>query len=182
MSEITRILSQIEPGDPVAAEKILPVVYAELRQIAAAQMGQEKPGQTLQATALVHEAYLRLVGKEGAATFANRRHFFGAAAEAMRRILVDQARRKARDKHGGGLRRVELQDPVSHETGDELLALDAALPRLAAEDPLAAEVVKLKYFAGLGREEIASTLGRTVHEIRQKWAYARAWLRLALEE
>ncbi len=122
-----------------------------------------------------------LVGKDGAGTFANRRHFFGAAAEAMRRILVDQARRKGRDKHGGALRRVELQDPVTHETGDELLALDAALRRLAAEDPLAAEVVKLKYFAGLGREEIAATLGRTVHEIRQKWAYARAWLRLALE-
>lgn len=182
MSDVTRILAQIESGDPVAAEKLLPAVYAELRQMAAAQMAQEKPGQTLQATALVHEAYLRLAGKDGEATFANRRHFFGAAAEAMRRILVDQARRKARDKHGGGLRRIEFQDPVSDDTGDELLALDAALSRLATEDPLASEVVKLKYFAGLGREDIAATLGLTVHEIRQKWAYARAWLRLALED
>ncbi len=182
MSDVTRILAQIESGDPVAVEKLLPLVYDELRQMAGAQLAQERPGQTLQATALVHDAYLRLVGKEGAATFANRRHFFGAAAEAMRRILVDQARRKRRDKHGGGLRRVELRDAAARESDDELLGLDAALPRLADDDLLAAEIVKLKYFAGLGREEIAATLGCTVHEVRQKWNYARAWLRLALED
>ncbi len=181
MSDVTRILSKIESGDLSAVKQLLPLVYDELRQMAAGQMAQERPGQTLQATALVHEAYLRLVGKDGAVTFANRRHFFGAAAEAMRRILVDRARRKGRDKHGGGLRRVELQDPAAGESDDELLALDAALPRLAAEDPLAAEIVQLKCFAGLGREEIALTLGCTVHKVRQKWAYARAWLRLALE-
>ena len=182
MSDVTRILSQIESGDSSAAEQLLPLVYEELRKLAAARLAQEKPGQTLQATALVHDAYLRLVDTDKPQHWNSRRHFFGAAAEAMRRILVDQARRKGRDKHGGGLRRVELADPQAPETDDELLALDAALHRLAAEDPLAAEVVKLKYFAGLGREEIAAALGQTVHEIRQKWAYARAWLRLALEK
>jgi RNA polymerase sigma factor (TIGR02999 family) len=179
MSDVTQILLQIESGDHAAAELLLPLVYEELRKLAAAQLAQEKPGQTLQATALVHEAYLRLAGDQH---FENRRHFFAAAAEAMRRILIDQARRKSRDKHGGGLQRVALADPAARESDDGLLALDAALPRLAAEDPLAAEIVKLKYFAGLGREEIAAALGRTVHEVRQKWDYARAWLRLALEE
>ncbi len=181
MSDVTRILSQIESGDPLAAEKLLPLVYDELRKLAAAKMAQEKPGQTLQATALVHEAYVRLVDVEQARCWNNRGHFFAAAAEAMRRILVEQARRKGRDKHGGRLRRVELPDLAGGDPDDEFLALDAALPRLAAEDPLAAEVVKLKYFAGLGREEIAAVLGVSVHEVRQKWAYARAWLRLALE-
>ncbi len=181
MSDVTRILSQIEAGDPSAAEQLLPLVYEELRKLAAAKLAQEKPGQTLQATALVHDAYLRLVDTEKLQRWNSRGHFFGAAAEAMRRILVEQARRKGRDKHGGGLQRVELLDPAAGDPDHELLALDAALPRLIAEDPLAAEVVKLKYFAGLGREEIAAILGVSVHEVRQKWAYARAWLRLALE-
>ncbi len=181
MSDVTRILSQIEAGDPSAAEQLLPLVYEELRKLAAAKLAQEKPGQTLQATALVHEAYVRLVDTEKLQRWNSRGHFFGAAAEAMRRILVEQARRKGRDKHGGGLQRVELLDPAAGDPDHELLALDAALPRLIAEDPLAAEVVKLKYFAGLGREEITAILGVSVHEVRQKWAYARAWLRLALE-
>lgn len=181
MSDVTRILSQIESGDPSAAEKLLPLVYSELKKLAAAKLAVEKPGQTLQATALVHEAYLRLVDVDNAQTWNSCGHFFGAAAEAMRRILVEQARRKSRDKHGGGYRRVELQDMAAAVCDEQLLALDAALPRLEAEDPIAAEVVKLKYFAGLGREEIATNLGRPVHEIRKKWAYARAWLRLALE-
>ncbi len=181
MSEVTRILSQIESGDPSAAEQLLPLVYDELRKLAAARLAQEKPGQTLQATALVHDAYLRLVDVEKSPHWNNRGHFFGAAAEAMRRILVEQARRKERGKHGGGLQRVELQDVAAADSDGYLLALDAALTCLAAEDPLAAEVVKLKFFAGLGREEIAGALGCTVHEIRQKWAYARAWLRLSLE-
>ncbi len=181
MSDVTRILSQIEAGDPSAAGQLLPLVYDELRKLAAAKLVNEKPGQTLQATALVHEAYLRLVDTEQLQRWNSRGHFFGAAAEAMRRILVEQARRKGRDKHGGGLQRVELRDPAADDPDHELLALDAALPRLIAEDPLAAEVVKLKYFAGLRREEIASILGVSVHEVRQKWAYSRAWLRLALE-
>jgi RNA polymerase sigma factor (TIGR02999 family) len=183
MSDVTRILSQIESGDPSAAAELLPLVYDELRKLAAARLAQEKPGQTLQATALVHDAYLRLVDNEKPLQWNCRGHFFGAAAEAMRRILVEQARHKSRVKHGGGLQRVELSDPPADDDADqELLALDAALPQLAAEDPLAAEVVKLKYFAGLGREEISAVLGCSVHEIRQKWAYARAWLRLALEK
>lgn len=181
MSEVTRILSQIESGDPSAAEELLALLYDELRKLAEAKLAKEKPGLTLQATALMHEAYLRLVDGEKSYHWNNRGHFFGAAAEAMRRILVEQARRKGRGKHGGGLRRVELPDDVAAVSDGELLALDAALTGLAAEDPLAAEVVKLKYFSGLGREEIAGVLGCTVHEIRQKWTYARAWLRLALE-
>ncbi len=183
MTDVTYILSQIEEGDPSAAEQLLPLVYEELRKLAAARLAQEKPGQTLQATALVHDAYVRLVDVEKAQHWNSRGHFFAAAAEAMRRILVDQARHKARVKHGGSLQRVELSDlPAADDTDQELLALDAALPQLAAEDPLAAEVVKLKYFAGLGREEIAAALGCSVHEVRQKWTYARAWLRLLLEK
>jgi RNA polymerase sigma factor (TIGR02999 family) len=181
MSEITRILSQMESGDLSSSEALLPLVYDELRKLAAAKLVHEKPGQTLQATALVHDAYMRLVGDASTRHWNGRGHFFAAAAEAMRRILVEQARRKARHKHGGGMIRVELPDPVADDSDRQLLALDDALARLADEDSLAAEVVKLKYFAGLGREEIASALGRSVHEIRQKWAYARAWLRLALE-
>lgn len=185
MSDVSQILSRMEGGDSVAARELLPVVYDELRQLAAAQIARERPGQTLQPTALVHEAWLRLVGPSTDANFANRRHFFGAAAEAMRRILVDQARRKRRIKHGGGLQRVELGDPVGDAQGaeldQELLALDEALPRLAAEDPQAAEIVQLMYFVGLGRDEIARIVGITVHEVRQKWAYAKAWLRLELE-
>lgn len=181
MTDVTQILSQIEQGDPTAAEQLLPLVYDELRKLASARLAHEKPGQTLQATALVHDAYLRLVDVEKAQHWNSRGHFFGAAAEAMRRILVENARRKGRDKHGAGMRKVELRDVAASDRDEELLALDAALPSLAAEDALAAEVVKLKYFAGLGREDIAATLGCSVHEVRQKWAYARAWLRLALE-
>lgn len=182
MTDVTQILSQIAGGHPAATEQLLSLVYDELRKLAAAKLAQETPGQTLQATALVHDAYIRLVDVANAQCWNSRGHFFGAAAEAMRRILVEQARRKGRDKHGGGLRRVEIPDFAMSEDPDaELLALDVALPRLAAEDPIAAEVVKLKYFTGLGREEIASALGISVHEARQKWAYARAWLRLALE-
>jgi RNA polymerase sigma factor (TIGR02999 family) len=181
MSDVTRILSQIESGDSSAAEKLLPLVYEELRKLAAARLAQEKQGQTLQATALVHDAYIRLVDVDQAQHWNSRGHFFAAAGEAMRRILVENARRKGRDKHGGGMRRMDLKDVAASDSEDELLALDAALPRLAAEDPVAAEVVKLKYFAGLGREDIAAALGCSIHEVRQKWAYARAWLRLALE-
>ncbi len=180
MPEVALILSQIEAGDPSAAEQLLPLVYDELRKLAAAILAQEKPGQTLQATALVHDAYIRLVDTDESLHWKSRGHFFGAAAEAMRRILVEQSRRKQRDKNGGGLIRVELQDPIASDPDSQLLALDAALPRLAVEDSLAAEIVKLKYFAGLGREEIAIALGITVHEVRQKLAYARAWLRLVL--
>ena len=182
MSDVTQILSQIEQGDPSAAEQLLPLVYEELRKLAAARLANEKPGQTLQATALVHDAYIRLIDVEKAQHWNSRGHFFAAAAEAMRRILVETARRKGRDKHGGGHQRVELQDVASDDRDDELLALDELLPRLAVEDALAADVVKLKYFAGLSRVDIATILGCTVHEIRQKWAYARAWLRLALEK
>ncbi len=181
MSEVTRILAQIDSGDPRAAEELLPLVYEELRRLATAKLADEKAGQTLQATALVHDAYLRLVGSADGQSWNNRGHFFGAAAEAMRRILVENARRKGREKHGGDLRRVELQDVAKGGQDDRLIALDAALSRLADEDPLAAKVVELKYFAGLGREEIAATLGLTVHQVRQKWAYARAWLRIALD-
>lgn len=180
--EVTQIIQQIEAGDPVAVRDLLPMVYQELRRLAAAQLAREQPGLTLQPTALVHEAYLRLMGDNGSVSFANRRHFFGAAAEAMRRILVDNARRRGRVKHGGQMGRVELNDPEDREMNEELLALDKALPKLAEEDPMAAEVVRLKYFAGLSREMIAATLGQTVHQVRQKWEYARAWLRLALQE
>jgi RNA polymerase sigma factor (TIGR02999 family) len=180
MSEVTRILNAIEAGDPRAAEELLPLVYDELRRLATAQMARENPGQTLDATALVHEAYLRLAGPEGAAAFANRRHFFAAAAEAMRRVLVENARRKHRLKRGGDLRRVELPDVPAEAESDELLALDEALTRLAAEDALAARVVELRYFAGLGHEGVAEALGITVYQARQKWTYARAWLKDAL--
>lgn len=177
MSDVTNILNAIETGDPSAAEQLLPLVYEELRNVAAEQMAREKPGHTLDATALVHEAYVRLVGGPNEQHFDNRRHFFAAAAEAMRRILVENARRKSRIKHGGNVKRVELDDVVARATDEQLLALDDALIRLAEEDPLVSRVVELRYFAGLGHEQIAATLGITVYEARQKWAYARAWLR-----
>jgi RNA polymerase sigma factor (TIGR02999 family) len=180
MSDITRLLNAVGAGDSRAAGELLPLVYAELRRLAAAQMAREKPGHTLDATALVHEAYLRLAGPDGAAHFANRRHFFAAAAEAMRRVLVENARRKRRRKRGGDLRRVELPDVPAAREPEYLLALDEALTRLAAEDALAARVVDLRYFAGLGHEGIAETLGITVYQARQKWTYARAWLKDAL--
>jgi RNA polymerase sigma factor (TIGR02999 family) len=182
MSDVTQILSQIESGDPAAAEQLLPLVYDELRKLAAAKLAQEKPGQTLQATALVHEAYLRLVDVAQAQHWDSRGHFFSAAAEAMRRILVEQFRRKKRIRHGGEFQRQSMPDVAAEETGEDLLALDEALAQLAGEDPLAAKVVELRYFAGLGHEQVAEVLGITVYQARQKWTYARAWLRDVLAE
>jgi RNA polymerase sigma factor (TIGR02999 family) len=181
MTEITRILSAIEDGTPESAEQLLPLVYEELHRLAARRLAQEAPGHTLQATALVHEAYLRLVDVEKAQLWDSRRHFFAAAALAMRRILVESARRKASEKRGGRRRRVELADQAASDPDDDLLALDEALNRLTIEDPVAARVVELRQFAGLGHEEVAATLGITVYRARQKWTYARAWLRDALE-
>jgi RNA polymerase sigma factor (TIGR02999 family) len=181
MTDVTRILSAIEQGDPRAAEQLLPLVYDELRKLAAQRLAQEKPGLTLQSTALVHEAYLRLVDVEQAQSWDSRGHFFAAAAEAMRRILVENARHKKRLKHGGGRQRVDLVDQSAPSTDEGLLALDEALGRLAAEDALAARVVELRHFAGLGHEQIAGVLGITVYQARQKWTYARAWLRQALD-
>jgi RNA polymerase sigma factor (TIGR02999 family) len=183
MSEVTRILSAIGQGDPHAAGELLPLVYAELRQLAAQQMAQEAAGQTLQPTALVHEAYLRLVGTEPEAPWDTRGHFIAAAAEAMRRILIDNARRKKRAKHGGGRRRVELPDlPAADQEPDELLALDDALAQLAAEDPAAAAVVQLRLYAGLSVAEAAAALGLSRAHAYRHWTYARAWLRNALRE
>ena len=184
MSEVTRLLDAAAGGDRQAAADLLPLVYDELRKLAAARMGDESPGHTLQPTALVHEAYLRLVGPDPGQPWNGRAHFFGAAAEAMRRILIDQARRKHRPKHGGDRGRIEL-DEVAAATDDrsaDLLALDEALTQLAAEDLVAARVVELRQFAGLGHEQIAATLGTTVYVARQKWTYARAWLRDALAD
>jgi RNA polymerase sigma factor (TIGR02999 family) len=180
MSEVTRILSAIEQGDPHAAEQLLPLVYDELRQLAAQKLAQERPGQTLQATALVHEAYLRLVGDQ---QFTNRRHFFAAAAEAMRRILIERARRKGRARHGGGLHRADLLDEaVAAPTDDEqVLLLDEALTRLATVRPQAAELVQLRFFAGLTLEEIAPLLALSPRTTRRLWAFARAWLRRDME-
>ena len=182
MSEVTRILSAIDAGDPRAAAQLLPLVYDELRKLAATRMAQEKPGQTLQATALVHEAYIRLLNGETEQHWNSRGHFFAAAAEAMRRILIESARGKNRLRHGGGRRRVELDDAPGPSPQDDLVALDEALSKLAAEDPVAARVVELRYFAGLGHDEVAAALGITVYLARQKWTYARAWLRNALGE
>jgi RNA polymerase sigma factor (TIGR02999 family) len=180
MSQFTQILSAIERGDAAAAEQLLPLVYRELRTLAAQRLAQEKPGQTLDATALVHEAYVRLVGGGAQQQWNGRGHFFAAAAEAMRRILVEAARRKQRLKHGGDRCRVELAEPPAPAPRDDILALDEALVRLAKDDPLAARVVELRHFAGLGHENIAAVLGITVYQARQKWTFARAWLRNAL--
>jgi RNA polymerase sigma factor (TIGR02999 family) len=180
MTDVTLILSQIEQGDPSAAEQLLPLVYNELRKLAAQKMAQENPGQTLQATALVHEAYLRLVDVEKAQRWNSRGHFFSAAAEAMRRILVEQARRKQRIKHGGQLQRQAVTNVAAPKPAEDLIALDEALRLLAAEDPQAAKAVELRYFAGLGHDDVASTLNITVYQARQKWRYARAWLQTAL--
>jgi RNA polymerase sigma factor (TIGR02999 family) len=175
---VTQILSQIEDGDGQAAEKLLPLVYEELRKLAARKMAQETPGHTLQATALVHEAYLRLVDVEKAQHWNSRGHFFAAAAEAMRRILVNNAVRKQRPKHGGDRRRAALEEAVAQggPPNDDLLALDEALNGLAEADPTAAEVVKLKYFAGLSIPQIADLLGLAPRTADRRWAYARAWL------
>ena len=178
MVEVTRILSAIERGDPRAAEQLLPLVYDELRKLAARKLAREKPGHTLQATALVHEAYLRLVTGEKTQHWDSRRHFFAAAAEAMRRILVENARRKGRHKHGGGLQRVEL-DPdqlTSDSPAEELLAIDDALECLARDDAQAAQLIKLRYFAGVSIEEAAEMAGLARSTAYEHWAYARAWL------
>jgi RNA polymerase sigma factor (TIGR02999 family) len=177
MSDATRLLDAAAAGDRKAAADLLPLVYDELRKLAAARVAAEAPGHTLDATALVHEAYLRLIGDQ---QFAGRGHFFAAAAEAMRRILVEAARRRSRAKHGGGRGRVELPDVPARDPDTRLLALDEALTRLAAEDPLAARVVELGHFAGAGHDAVAATLGITVYAARQKWAFARAWLRDAM--
>jgi len=178
MNDVTRILSAIEQGDPQAAEQLLPLVYDELRRLATAKMAREKPGQTLQATALVHEAYLRLVDPAKVQSWNSRGHFFAAAAEAMRRILVENARRKRRLKHGGQRRRVELGEAAMavNGPGEDLLEVDEALERLAAEDGQAAELVKLHYFAGLTIEQSADVLGVSSRKAYRIWAYARAWL------
>ena len=185
MSDVTQILSQIESGDAHAAERLLPLVYEELRKLAAAKLAQEKPGQTLQATALVHDAYLRLVGMEAQKQdWDSRGHFFAAAAEAMRRILVENARRKSREKHGGQLQRVSLADAditVTPPEDDELLLLDEALTRLANVRPQAAELVKLRFFAGLSAEEAASVSGISSRTARRLWAFSQAWLRREIE-
>jgi len=180
MSEVTRILSAIEQGDAHGAEQLLPLVYDELRKLAAQKLAHEKPGQTLNATALVHEAYLRLVGAAEPGIYGDRRHFFAAAAGAMRRILIDQARRKQTEKHGGGRRRQQLPDLAAPQRADELLALDEALERLAAEDPVKARLVELRYFAGLTNDQAAIVLGVSASTADRHWAYARAWLQTAV--
>ena len=175
MTDVTRILSAIEQGDPHAAEQLLPLVYDELRKLAAAKLAQEKPGQTLQPTALVHEAYLRLVGDQH---FDNRGHFFAAAAEAMRPIVVETARRKKRAKHGGGRERVEveLDDLPTRLPPEDLLALDEALDRLEQLDPVKARLVNLRYFAGMTIEQAASALNISRVTAHRYWTFARAWL------
>src|SRR5262245_45102204 len=183
MSDVTRILSAIEEGDPHAAEQLLPLVYAELRKLAAQMLAQEKPGQTLQATALVHEAYLRLVDVEKVQHWDSRGHFFAAAAEAMRRILVENARHKQALKRGGDLGRQALNEVqlAAPEPREDLLAVDEALNRLAVSDPAAASLVQLRYFAGLTLAEAAQALGISPRSAGRLWAYARAWLRREIE-
>jgi RNA polymerase sigma factor (TIGR02999 family) len=184
MNDVTRILSAVEQGDPAAAEELLPLVYDELRKLAAARMASEAPGQTLDATALVHEAYMRLVGPTNDRGFANRKHFFMAAAEAMRRILVESARRKVRAKRGGGLRRVELEgDALLAPRRDERLeAMDEALARFASIEPAKTELVKLHAYGGLNLAEAAEVLGISATTADRWWAYARAWLRVEISE
>ncbi len=184
MTDVTQILNAIEQGNPTATEKLLPLVYNELRRLAAARLAHEKPGQTLQATALVHEAYLRLVDAEKAQHWNGRGHFFGAAAEAMRRILVDSARRKAGEKRGGNLERVELNEGQLAAAGRsiDLIALDEALERLAERDPRKAELVKLRFFAGLSIRQAADALGISESTADADWAYAKSWLRLQVAD
>ena len=178
MNDVTRILSAIEHGDPRASEELLPLVYRELRRLAKQRLAQEKPGQTLQATALVHEAYLRLVDSDESQRWNSRGHFFAAAAEAMRRILVDNARRKQTEKHGGRLERQDIDgiDIAAPAPAEDLLALDEALARLEAGDPIQAQLVKLRFFAGLTEEEAASVLGVSRTTAQTYWRYAKAWL------
>jgi RNA polymerase sigma factor (TIGR02999 family) len=182
MNDVTRILSAVEEGDPLAAEQLLPLVYDELRRLAAQKLARERPGQTLDATALVHEAYLRLVGSDGPAAqercWSSRRHFFLAAAEAMRRILVDRARCKGRLRHGGGRRQIEMPENLfaEEESESEILAVEEALEQFAREDPDSAELVRLHVFAGLTIEETAGILEMSVRTAYRNWQYARAWL------
>jgi RNA polymerase sigma factor (TIGR02999 family) len=183
VTDVTRILSAIEQGDPHAAVRLLPLVYNELRKLAAEMIANERPGQTLQATALVHEAYLRLVDVKRAQRWNSRGHFFAAAAEAMRRILVETARRRSCARHGGGRERRDLDASalLAPETDDDLLALDEALTRLVNEDPLAADLVKLRYFAGLTIPQAAELLGVSPRKADFVWSFARAWLRREIE-
>ena len=179
MSDVTKVLQAIERGDSQAAAELLPLIYDELRRLAGQKLAQEKPGQTLDATALVHEAYLRLLGEQG---FANRRYFFAAAAEAMRRILVENARRKGRGKHGGGRQRehADLDALAAADSPQDLLALHDALERFAAHDPVKAKLVELKFFAGLTLEQAADCLGISLSTADRGWKYARAWLYSAM--
>ncbi len=180
MNEVTRVLERIERGERQAGEELLPLVYEELRRLAARMMAQEKPGQTLQPTALVHEAYVRLVGTDRTRHWDNQRHFFAAAAEAMRRILVENARRKGRLRHGGGRHRVALTDPIADLSDplplDDVLAIDETLEQLAQRDRQAAELVKLHFFAGLTIEQAAEVLGISARTAYRDWSFARAWL------
>lgn len=185
MSEVTRLLYAIEKGDVQAVDKLFPLVYQELRQLAAQRMSKESPGQTLQATALVHEAYLRLVGSEEQ-NWSSRHHFFSAAAEAMRRILVENTRRKKALKHGGDRKRVDFDAAILMKEDDassgEIIALDEALDKLSKEDKVKADLVKLRYFAGLSGEQAAEVLGISLSTADRYWAYARSWLRLAMDD
>ncbi len=184
MPDVTQLLSAMEAGDPRAGGELLPLVYEELRKLAAAKMAQEQAGQTLQATALVHEAWLRLGGMESAQAWNGRGHFFGAAAEAMRRILVDRARKKGRIRHGGALQRVDLDHVTlaTEDSDDTVLAIHEALEKLALESPQKAEIVKLRYFAGMEHQEIAKTLGISLSTVERSWAYARSWLHRELKK
>jgi RNA polymerase sigma factor (TIGR02999 family) len=183
MDEVSRILNATDQGDPSAAEQLLPLVYDELRKLAAAKLAQETPGQTLQPTALVHEAYLRLAAGDPDRHWDGRRHFFAAAAEAMRRILIDNARRKQAGKHGGGWQRHDLLEAelAVDSTGDDLLAVEEALARLRVGEPVIARLVELRFFAGLTLEEAAECLGLSPRTAYRHWAYARAWLRRELD-
>jgi len=183
MSDVTQILSRIDSGDPSAAEQLLPLVYDELRKLAAGRLAQEKPGQTLSATALVHDAYLRLVDVEKAQHWNSRGHFFGAAAEAMRRILVEKARQKLGPKRGGGLLQVKLHEAVdvADPRADEILHVHSALDELAAESPIKAELVKLRYFGGLNHHEAAEALGLSRATADRYWSYAKSYLYAALQ-
>jgi len=183
--ELTQLLESLERGNPDAAETLLPLVYDELRRLAAARLSHEPPGQTLEATGLVHEAYLRLVGDQGSDSLRwdGRGHFFAAAAEAMRRILVERARRKQRIKHGGGLDRVDLEDPTdpANDLWDRILEVDAALSKLSAEDKVAADVVKLHYFSGLSLDEVGEVMGMSRASAYRQWTYARSWLKTEID-
>jgi RNA polymerase sigma factor (TIGR02999 family) len=184
MADVTRLIDAAAAGDPTAAAELLPLVYDELRKLAAAKLAQEQPGQTLQATALVHEAYLRLVGTGPAGGWNSRAHFFGAAAEAMRRIVIEQARRKRTQRQGGGLQRLPLDEVeiATPEPDDDVLALDEALDQFERIDPVKAQLVKLRYFAGLTAQQAAEVLGISTTTADRYWSYARAWLHAALKK